>query len=659
MDEKMKKLLTPINIGNVTVKNRFFVGPMGIDYNNGAYSEPTAENIEYFVERSKGGFGAIFTGCMIPDNVTSDKVAGKSMLNNPNAARLAFTALTERLAAYDTKLFAQLTFGAGRNYPTMLAPSAVEAYKYPMFKSVEMTKDDIKAKEESIIKAAAIMKSAGVAGVDFHALHWGYLLDCFAMAITNKREDEYGGALENRLRIVKETIDGIHQECGADYPVTMRLGLKSYIKALNKASLDGSDEAGRTLEEGIRIAKLLEEMGFAALSVDVGIYDSFYHACPPSYMPKGHALKLYAECKKAVSIPVLGGSRMGDPYLCADALDKGMCDGFVLSRPALADPYFARKVEMGEPEKIRPCIGCNMGCIGRLLEKGLPQTCAVNPRANRELLTRPKKAAEPKNIIIVGAGVGGMEAARTGKMCGHSVEIYEKSGVVGGQLNAAGAHDFKADIHGLRDWYIRELKELNVPIHLNSEVTPELVKEKKADVIIFATGASPVMPRSIAGIEKAASAVDVLEGKKAVGDSVVVVGGGMVGCETAVDLANHGKKVTLVEALDNILSSDFVPQQHSMMLKDLIEDRKIDVITGHKLVAVTDSGAELECVASGEKKSVPADTTVISIGLKPNPIDVSEFYGLGAQVYKIGSAKRAGNVIDAVGEAFEVVYNLD
>lgn len=160
------------------------------------------------------------------------------------------------------------------------------------------------------------------------------------MAITNKREDEYGGALENRLRIVKETIDGIHQECGADYPVTMRLGLKSYIKALNKASLDGSDEAGRTLEEGIRIAKLLEEMGFAALSVDVGIYDSFYHACPPSYMPKGHALKLYAECKKAVSIPVLGGSRMGDPYLCADALDKGMCDGFVLSRSGSCGPVF-------------------------------------------------------------------------------------------------------------------------------------------------------------------------------------------------------------------------------------------------------------------------------------------------------------------------------
>lgn len=171
--------------------------------------------------------------------------------------------------------------------------------------------------------------------------------------------------------------------------------------------------------------------------------------------------------------------------------------------------------------------------------------------------------------------------------------------------------------------------------------------------------ASPVMPQSIAGIEKAASAVDVLEGKKAVGNSVVVVGGGMVGCETAVDLANHGKKVTLVEALDNILSSDFVPQQHSMMLKDLIEDRKIDVITGHKLVAVTDSGVEIEAVANGEKKTVSADTTVISVGLKPNPIDVSEFYGLGAQVYKIGSAKKAGNVIDAVGEAFEVVYNLD
>lgn len=673
---KYGPLLEPFKIGKVEIRNRFIMGPMGMSWLtdlNGAYTEEAAV---FYAERAKGGFGAIVTGVnLVEQTVDPPMSPAKPPLSDPKHFVEQGRKVTDACNDYGTKMFLELGFGVGRNYPTFKAPSANPAFNFPTMISPVLTRAEIRTKRDAIIATAALGQEAGFAGIDLHSLHWGYLLDQFLLSITNQRTDEYGGCLDNRLRLVRETVEGIHRECGDDYPVMVGLGVKSYIKALNKASLFGEDEAGRTVEESVEIAKKLEEMGIAAIMTDTGVYDSFYYACPPSYMSKGHGLELYKPIKDAVSIPVLARSRMGDPDVALGALVNGQADAVVMSRPSLADPEFPNKVASGRADRIRPCIGCNMGCIGRCLETQQHESCAANPRACYEAAHPEKKTVAPKKIAIVGGGAAGMEAAVTAAEIGHKPELFEKSAVLGGEMNAAGAHEFKEDIHGLRDWYIKELEEKQVPVHLNTEFTAELYQAGAYDLVLMATGAGAVMPASIPGIDKAVSAVELLESGRDPGETVVVVGGGMVGCETAVDLAMKGKKVSIVEMLPSVLSSEFVPQQHKMMLRDMIEAYNVDVYADHKLVEVTDEGAVIEVAAKmftltktgevssslnpGERKLLKADSVVISIGLQPNPTLTEELSALGASVIEIGSTKHAGNVIDATHDAYEAVYALD
>lgn len=674
---KYSPLLKPFKIGSVEIRNRFVMGPMGMEWQVDDKSAYTDEATAFFVERAKGGFGAIVTGVNLVEQ-TVDRQMGKGpvMLYNPEHFIEQGKKLTSAVGEYGTKMFLELGFGVGRNYPTFKAPSALPAFNYPTMISTALTRKEIAIKRDAIIASAVLGKEAGFAGVDLHSLHWGYLLDQFVLSITNRRTDEYGGSLDNRLRLVRETVEGIHRECGEDFPVMVGLGVKSYIKALNKASLFGEEEAGRTVEESVEISRKLEEMGIAAIMVDTGVYDSFYYACPPSYMPKGHGLELYKPIKDAVSIPVLARSRMGDPDLCLSALENGQADAVVMSRPSLADPEFPNKVASGRADRIRPCIGCNMGCIGRCLElQQEHESCAANPRACFEAAHPPKISSSPKKIAVVGGGVAGMQACITAVECGHTPELFEKTGCLGGELNSAGAHAFKEDIHVLRDWFITELKEKQVPVHMNTEFTLEQCREGGFDLVVMATGAAPVMPASIPGISKAISAVELLETHKDPGNSVIVVGGGMVGCETAVDLAKQGKKVALVEMLPAVLSSEFVPQQHKMMLRDMIEAYNIAVYADYKLAEVTDSGVIIEAakkmftidnrgavltsVNAGERKELTADTVVISIGLRPNPNIKDELAAAGIEVLEIGSTKRAGNVIDATHDAYETIYALN
>lgn len=673
-EDKYQKLGTPFQIGNVTIKNRFVMGPMGMGWHNDKEAAYTDEAIAYYEERARGGIGAILTGVQLMDRLVDPPMA-PSMLDAPEKYIAQGRKLTSAVNAHGAKMILELGFGVGRNYPTFKAPSALPAFNYPSMISKPLTRAEIGLKRDQLIEAAVIGKEAGFSAIDVHTIHWGYLLDQFVLSITNHRTDEYGGSLENRLRLLQETVEGIHRECGADFPVTVGLGVKSYIKALNKASLTGEDEAGRTVEESVEIAKLLEKMGISAILCDVGIYDSFYYACPPSYMPKGHALELYRPIKEAVNIPILARSRLGDPDLDAWAVNEGIADAIMLSRPMLADPEYPSKVLSGRADHVRPCIGCNMGCVSRTTETGEHEGCAVNPRACYEYSTPPKKSSAPKHIAVVGGGVAGMQACLTAVDCGHTAELFEAEDHLGGELNAAGAHEFKKDIHVARDWYIRELEEKKIPVHLNTEFTPELYSLGSYDLVILATGASALMPAAIKGIDKALSAVDMLEKDIDVGESVIVVGGGMVGCETAVDLVKKGKKVTLVEQLPAVLSSEFVPQQHKMMLKDMIEAYGVQVYTDSRLVEVTDHGAVIEVAnnmfiiddrgavteskKAGTRTVLTADTVVISIGLRPNKSIAAELEAKGAKVISVGSAVRAGNVIDATKAAFDAVYNLD
>lgn len=657
MDEKIKKLFTPFNIGSETIKNRFVVGPMGMGHFVDADGTFSDSGIDYYVERARGGWGLIYTGVQLVDNVVEPR-SGVPLTNTMKYRQRALL-MNEKANAYGAKIFAELGYGVGRNYPGAKAPSAVEVFGYPQFKGIELTKDEIAKKVEIMVKSAALMQNSGFAGVDIHTLHWGYLLDEFVLAITNHREDEYGGSLDNRLRMVKETIDGIRQVCGPKFPVTIGLGVKSYIKALNKASLTGEEEAGRTLEEAIEIAKKLEEMGFDAIMTDTGIYDSFYYACPPIYMPKGHAVDLYAKVKDVVNIPVMARSKMGDIELCADTIAAGKADAVVMARPSLADPYIPRKVECGCSGKIRPCIGCNIGCIGSISDTYKITTCAVNPRVGKELDTRPKKALKPRRIAVVGGGPAGMEAAREAAECGHYVEIFEKGSALGGELFTAGAHDFKPEIYDLKDWYIRELEEKQVPVHLNTEFTAETLDGKDFDTVILAVGASPVVPKSIRGADKAVTAVDHLAEGTETGQNVVVVGAGVIGCETAVDLAMHGKSVTLVDMTDDILMGEFIPMQQKMMLRDMVEHYGVKKCMANMLTEVKDDGVAVENKNDHVVSEVPADTVILAMGMRSNPSMRQSLIGKGVDIYEIGSGRKNGNIINAIHDAFEVVYNFE
>lgn len=648
----------PLQIGRLTIKNRFCMAPIGGGQHHLPGGGLKDETIQYLVERAKGGFGLIFTGAIAADGTVDPYTGvGPTILQNPDAFKMTATELNERAGAYGTKVFAQITMGLGRNYPNLPAPSSVHVFRHPGEVSPELTRDQIKAKIESVVKASKIAKDSGFSGVEVHSIHWGYLLDQFALSMMNHRTDEYGGSLENRLRAAKEILEGIKQECGSDFPVSMRLGLKTFVKGFEQASLTGEDETGRTLEEGVEIAKLLESYGYDCLNVDTGIYDSFYYACPPMYMPKGYLVELAAKAKEAVNIPILAGGRMNEADIAEKAIRDGKIDAVVLGRAALADSEYPNKVLTGHTEKIRPCIACNQGCITRL-QQGKQPTCAVNPAAMREVRYALRPCVQPKKVVVVGGGVAGMEAARTAAMRGHKVSLYEKNESLGGNLIPGGSHSFKKEVRELNAWYQNELKALPVEIHTGETVTSGQLRNMDADVVILAAGSVPVMPK-VPGIDdkKVIGCMEAFAHPEKVGQKVIVIGGGLVGCEMALDYAQDGKEVTVVEALPKILSAGIPsPIPNGQMIPDLFEHHHVTVLENHRLSAVEDGRVILE--SDGQKKALDADSVVIAVGFRPVPSMAQELQGCGAVVYEIGDGQKVSTILHAVWDGYEVGNNI-
>ena len=319
-------LLQPLQLSKkLTIKNRYCVGPLTLPSLHGPHGEFSPDGLAYFEERAKGGFGLLYTGAFHPD-VLVDPVHpldSKQPMKAPKAFKRSAVELLERLDAYGAKMIPQVSMGYGRNAVGCYGPSEIPYYHDPSITTPALTKDQIKRKIDQMIDTAAFLKSCGFPGIEVHAMHWGYLLDQFAMTFMNHRTDEYGGELENRLRCAREIVEGVKAACGADFAVSMRLALKAYIKDYNTPSLHGEGEVGRTLEEGLEMARRLESYGYDFLSVDFGQYDSFYYAAPPCYTQKGEIIDLAAEAKKAVNIPILCGGRMNDPDLAAQAVAEG------------------------------------------------------------------------------------------------------------------------------------------------------------------------------------------------------------------------------------------------------------------------------------------------------------------------------------------------
>ena len=649
-------LFQPLKLGkNLTIKNRFCVGPLTLPSLHGPFGEFSPDGLAYFEARAKGGFGLLFTGAFHPDTLVDPvhPLDSKQPMKSPKAFMRSAIELLERLDAYGAKMIPQVSMGYGRNAVGCYGPSQIPYYHDPSLATPALTRDQIKQKIDQMIATAAFLQKCGFPGVEVHAMHWGYLLDQFALTFMNHRTDEYGGPLENRLRCAREIVEGIKAACGPDFVVSMRLALKTYIKDYNTPSLHGEDEAGRTLEEGLTICKKLEEYGYDCLSVDFGQYDSFYYAAPPCYMEKGRIIDLAAQAKAAVKIPILCGGRMNDPDLAAEAVRSGKIDGVVLGRPSLADPDFPRKVEMGCPEDIRPCIGCNQGCIGAL-KLGRRAGCAVNAEAAREASFGLTPALQKKNVLVVGGGVSGMEAARVSALRGHAVTLCEGSSQLGGSLIPAGAHDFKADLRDLNAWYQRQLTKLGVTVELNTRLDAAAILARKPDAVVLAQGAVPVIPR-VPGVDspKVVDCVAALTRDPDVGDKVVVIGGGLVGCETAVGYAQAGKTVTVIEALPDILSAGIpVPESNEQMLRDLLAEGKVAIKTASRLSAVTETGVTLS-TPNGEE-TLEADTVVLAVGFTPRPSLADGLLGSGLEVYPVGDGVKVGSVMTAVAAGYTV-----
>ena len=661
MAGKYEHLFTPLQIGKITVKNRYAVGAMGgrhfIYTDKGAYSR---NGIEYWVERAKGGFGLIVTGSNVANLTVDpfDKVNGNP---NPLVYQSLFSAAAkealDRVHYYGGKMFMQVSMGPGRMRDGKSC-SPIPKFKDPSKLTEELTVEEIHEKVADMAKLSAFAKKCGYDGVEIHGMHWGYLLDQFAMAYTNHRTDEYGGDLDGRLRIHKEIIRSIKEACGEDFPVAFRMCIKAYMGGYNVRTLDGKNEVGRTIEEAIEIAKKFEEWGVDMLDVNTGTYDTFYYCVGPYYMPKGYNIELAAKLKAAVNIPVFLAGKMDDPDMCEQAVAEGKIDGVTLARASLVDPEYPNKVFRNQVERIRPCIACT-NCIEVNLQTGYC-LCSADPAAMHHYNNGIHPAQEKKNVIVVGGGVTGMEAARTAKLCGHSVELYEAENVLGGHLLEAGAHPFKQGIADLRKWYENELHRLQIPVHTGTVLDAEDIRALHPDAVILAVGSDHFIPR-IEGVdhEKCVSCKDILLHTKKAGDRVVIVGGGLTGCELAYDLAAvEGKKVTLVEGLDDIMSSGpAVPMAVNTMLRDLLDKYGVDIRTGRMISAVNDEGAVVKA-KDGTIETIPADQVIMAIGLRPKKDMTDELRETGIEVYKAGDGAKVGNIRSCTATAYEIARNL-
>ncbi|QUH29773.1 oxidoreductase [Vallitalea guaymasensis] len=665
MKEKYKVLYDPIKIGELEIKNRYVLAPMGPGGMCNADGSFNERGIEFYVERAKGGTGLIMTGVTMVEN-DIEKCALPSMpcpTINPLNFITTGNEMTERVHAYGSKIFLQLSAGFGRvSIPSIVgkvavAPSPIPHRFLPGVTCRELTNQEVKDYVKAFGESAAIAKKAGFDGVEIHAVHEGYLLDQFAISFFNHRTDEYGGSLENRLRFACEIVQEIKKRCGEDFPVSLRYSIKSFIKDWCKGGLPDEEfeEKGRDIEEGIEAAKILVEAGYDALNGDVGSYDSWYWSHPPMYQKKGLYLPYNEILKNAVDVPIITAGRMDDPELASEAIISGQTDMIALARPLLADADIPNKIFEDKCETIRPCLSCQEGCMGRL-QTFATVSCAVNPACGREKDYGLEKAEQIKKVLIVGGGVAGMEAARVAAIRGHQVTLLEKNGYLGGNIVPGGVPDFKEDDHALIKWYEVVLEDLGVDIRLNIDASKEIIKYFAPDEVLIATGSNP-RQLAIKGADNVYVAEDVLMGKEAVGEKVAVIGGGLVGCETALWLKQQNKQVTIIEMQDDILKigGPLCHANHDM-LHELIKYNKIDVKTSSCISEKTEQGFVLN--EDGQKSIIDVDSVIVAIGYSSQKDLFNDIRFDIPNVRLIGDANKVQNIMYAIWNAYEVAKNI-
>jgi 2,4-dienoyl-CoA reductase-like NADH-dependent reductase (Old Yellow Enzyme family)/thioredoxin reductase len=646
MPSQTYQLLEPYELRHQTVRNRIALAPMA-PMMAAVDGSVTKRQIDYYARYAKGGVGLVFPEALSIDDEESKGIPSMLAIHSP-AYITGLNELVEAVQDNGAPCIAQIAHAGYQTMPDIiggrqpLAPSNVpHALTGVVPKAVD--EDDIKRIQANFVKAAMHAQAAGFNGVEIHGAN-GYILTEFLSPRLNQRTDEYGGSLENRARFILETYEQIRAKLHPKLIVGYRL------------CADERLPGGITPEDVTTFCRMLADIGIDYISVTSSIHESMMYGVPTGYVPRGLNLEYAARVKKAVGNVIVMCAGGINVELGEQAVRDGVIDVAVIGRAMIADPDLPRKLAEGRPEDIRPCIRANIGCINRTMF-GRALSCEVNPAIGREEM-RVTRAKVSKNVAVVGGGAAGLEAARLAAERGHDVTLFEKESELGGHVVEGCVPEFKKDLVPLMDWLLCQLRKLDVDIRLGVEVTPELLQREQPEVIVLAVGSAYAVPDELAGsAAKLINAKEALLEQKPIGDTVIVAGGGTVGCEVALHLASaKGKQVTIIEPCDSIMPNDDEPMS-KMSVHKLLPEAGVEVRTAVALKSY-DGKTAICRDKDGSELELAADTVVLATGVRARRDLVRQFDDLAPEVYSIGDCNEPRKIYDAFREAWLTVLPI-
>lgn len=685
-------LFSPMKIGNVEIKNRIVMAPMCMGF--GQYNGCATETMmDYYEERAKGGVGLIFTEITRINDITGASSFGqlgmshdyqipalremadrihkhncKIMveLHHPGRQNLGLMIGTvpicnigsKLMGNLYTKILTQAVIPQGKKLqdkhivPRTVAPSKCERSKMSDSVNRELSVNEIKRIICQFIEGAVRVKKAGCDGVELHAAH-GYLIQQFLSPNTNKRTDQYGGSLENRMRFLLEIIDGIRSNCGKDFPIVVRLTVDEMYSEI------GQNGKGYNLEEGIKMAKILSDKGIDAIDVSSAAYDTFNYWLEPTTFTPGWRKYLASEVKKVVDIPVIAANLIRSPKQAEMQLEEGTQDFISLGRPLIADPHWPNKVKSGNENLIKRCVCC-LYCFESMMKGAYKYThgnCSVNPFVGRENVSL-KQNGNGRKVLIIGAGCAGLTAAELLSKRGFDVTVLEKESKQGGQLNLASKPPHKEKINWVCEDLLSNAINSGAKVLFDIKADKDIIASYSPEIVITATGGNAIHPKSFNG-DNVVTVTQILNGDIDISNKkVAVIGSGMTGLETSELLVSKGSKVTVVEMADKIAPGAWFQQLDDAL--PVLEKAGTEFLTSHKLLSVSSSGIELENLKENKAVAIKVDLVVLSLGVRSdnslyNDIKNSDSY----KVYNIGDSKKIGRIANATESAYQLVMNIE
>lgn len=685
-------LFSPMKIGNVEIKNRIVMAPMCMGF--GQYNGCATETMmNYYEERAKGGVGLIFTEITRINDITGASSFGQLGMSHDYQIP-ALKEMADRIHKHNCKVMVELHHPGRQNLglmigtvpicnigskllgnmytkiltgavippgkvlqdkdivPRTVAPSKCEKSKMSESVNRELSKKEIKKLICQFVEGAVRVQKAGCDGVELHASH-GYLIQQFLSPNTNKRTDEYGGSLKNRMRFLLEIIDGIRKNCGKDFPIVVRLTVDEMYSKI------GQDGKGYNLEEGLKMAKILNDKGIDAIDVSSAAYDTFNYWLEPTTFTPGWRKYLACEVKKVVDIPVIAANLIRSPKQAELQLEEGCQDFISLGRPLIADPYWAKKVKNGNENLVKRCVCC-LYCFESMMNGAYKYThgkCSVNPFVGREDV-KLKHNGNARKVVIIGAGCAGLTAAELLAKRGFDVTVFEKDSKQGGQLNLASKPPHKDKMNWVCEDLLSNAVLAGAKVIFNTLATKDIIDSYSPQIVINATGGNAVHPKAFSG-NNISTVTEILDGSvKLKNKNVAVIGSGMTGLETSELLVSQGNKVTIIEMADEIAPSAWF--QHVDDALPVLEKAGTKFLTSHKLLSVSQSGIELEDLKSKKTISLKVDYVVLSLGVKPDTVLFDTIKNSSNyKVYNIGDSLKIGRIANATESAYQLVMSIE